>query len=56
MRTRIGTILVMAALAALAVGAAGWFTALAWGGEAGTAEFSETLHAVGDAVFGDMMN
>ena len=48
---------VAAALAALAVGAAaGWSAAGAWGGEAGTAEFAETLRAVGDVVSGDMAN
>ena len=56
MRTQLGTILA-AALAALAVGAAaGWFAAGAWGGEADTAEFAETLRAVGDVVSGDTMN
>ena len=47
----------MIAVVTLVVGVAtGWFAALAWGGEAGTAEFAETLRAVGDAVLGDMMN
>ena len=55
MRIRCGRIHIVP-LVALVVGAAGWFTALAWGGEAGTAEFAETLHAGGDAVSGDMMN
>ena len=56
MRIRCGTIHIVA-LAALAVGAAaGWFAAGEWGGEADTAEFAETLRAVGDATSGDLTN
>ena len=48
---------VIIASLALAVGAAaGWFAALAWAGEADTAELAETLRAVGDVVSGDTMN
>ena len=47
----------MIAVVALVVGvAAGWFAAGAWGDAAGTAEFAETLRAVGDVVSGDTMN
>ena len=40
----------------MTVAAAGWSAAGAWGGEADTAEFAETLRAVGDVVSGDTMN
>ena len=47
----------MIAVVTLVVGVAtGWFAALAWGGEAGTAEFAETLRAIGDVTSGDMTN